>query len=179
MTPLQGQAFERDIAELEAAEAQRPKPPQRYMLMKYVGGEAVPVHRLFVDGEPEDQVEAIDNDFLNFSTTVIRLTASVVLQGGVAVVKGDYPLSYCEDTVIPNLQVLHSNESQKNFEKRMMKLKMTPWGNVDETPLRVQPNSTWHAGYFGGVVDAGEFKPLSKKDGDVIPIAYVGRKPEE
>jgi hypothetical protein len=164
MPPAERTAFEQGIAELEAVEATRPQPPQRYMLIKYQGGEAVPVHHLFLEVGRGDEVVAIDNDYTNFTTATIRIAASVVSSQGVAVAKGDYPLTYREDVTVPNLQILHSDESQKAFEERMLQIKMTPHGDIKESSPKVLPNATWRTGVRGGVQDCGKSDPLTAEE---------------
>jgi len=176
LTSEQRRRFVADITELERQSRGAYEPTPRYSLTKSINGEDVPIHRLFVDARPGDGVTALDGDYLNFDVMKVRITIEPVPIGGVAV--GKYrrpPAVESQEFDIPNLVVNASDEkSQRAFEKEMLQTKETLQGDVDETPLKVQPNATWRAGCFGQVVNAGKFDPLSKDDS--VPVAHIGRE---
>src|SRR5258708_2481681 len=72
--PSQYAVFAQEIEELEAAQSRAYPPVPRYRLVKYQDGEETPVHRLFVNAGIGDEVEAVDGDYLNFTTTKIDVT---------------------------------------------------------------------------------------------------------
>jgi hypothetical protein len=147
------------------------------MIVKYVDGQEHLMHRLFLEAGPHDEVTATDGDFTNMTTAWFTKTVAPVVEDGLTVVKGEQPPSVWSDLVsVQNLQIIHSDVSQKNFEASMFQAKLTPQGDIDERPLRVQPNANLakRAMCHGKIVDAGAFDPLSQAD--AVPIGYVGRK---
>lgn len=133
------------------------------------------VHRLFLDAELNDEVEAVDGDFTNFTTVTVRVIVEPVIADGLTVAKGDRPPSVeSEEVTVPNLYVVNSDESQKNFEESMLQVKRTKYGDI-ENHLPIQPNADLgaRAMCYGQVVDAGTFEPLTADD--PVPAGYVGR----
>jgi hypothetical protein len=173
LTQAQRQAFERKIQGLEESCRKAYEPAPRFMLVKYQDGQEIPLHRLFIDAQRNDEVEAVDGDFLNFTTATIRVTVEPVTVDGLTIVKGNRPPSaWSEELVVPNIYISDSDQSQKDFEDAFLQVKRTAQGDID-THLQIQPNAIWRAGCHGLVVDAGKFDPISEDD--VVPVDYVGR----
>jgi hypothetical protein len=173
LTQGQREIFQRQIQGLENSQRQAYEPAPRFVLNKYQDGQEIPVHRLFLDAQRKDEVEAVDGDFLNFTTTRVRVTAAPVSTAGVAVAKGGRPpATYSTEVVVPNLYIMHSDQSQSDFEDSLLQVKSTAQDDID-THLKIQPNATWAAGCHGRIVDAGRFDPLTP--GDAVPHDYVGR----
>jgi hypothetical protein len=173
LTQGQREIFQRQIQGLENSQRQTYEPAPRFALNKYQDGQEIPVHRLYLDAQRNDEVEAVDGDFLNFTTAKIRVTAEPVTVDGLAIVKGNrLPSAWSEEVVVPNLYILSSDQSQKDFEDSLLQAKTTAQGDID-THLKIQPNATWAAGCHGRIVDAGRFDPLTP--GDAVPHDYVGR----
>jgi hypothetical protein len=172
-TREQHQAVVKQIEELRAMEQRSFAPVPRFMIMKYAYGKEVGVHRLFMDAGPGDIVEPLDGNYTNFTTTTIRRTHEPVAEGGLAIRKGNRPSIESEEVTVPNLYILHSDKSQKNFEDSFLQVKTTKQGDIDDH-LPILPNATWRAGCHGQVVDAGAFDPLTPDD--PVPVGHVGRK---
>jgi hypothetical protein len=164
-TQEQQQSVLKQIEELRVMEQRSFAPVPRFMLVKFAGGEEFAVHRLYVDAGPHDVVESLDGNFTNFARVTIRRTHAPVIEGGLAVRKGDRPLVQTEEITLPNLYVIHSDQSQKDFEDSLLQVKMTRQGDID-THLPVQPNADLGARAMchGKIVDAGRFDPLTPDD---------------
>jgi len=174
MTPEQRQAVLCQIEELRAMELRSFAPIPRFTLMKYAGGEEFAVHRLFLDAGLKDVVESVDGNYTNFTTvTVSRTYAPADVTDGLGISNGNRPTIEIEEVTVPNLYIVHSDESQKDFEDAFLQVKKTPQGDIN-THLPIQPNATWRAGCHGQVVDAGTFDPLTPDD--PVPVDHVGRK---
>ena len=133
-------------------------------LEEIIEGQEIPVHRLFLDAQRNDGVEAVDGDFLNFTTAKVRVTATPVDTGGTAVAKGDRaPSAWSEEVVVPNLYVVPCDKSQKDFEESFLQVKMTPYGEP-RTSLKIQPNSKWLAGVDGHIADCGPSAPVTSDE---------------
>jgi hypothetical protein len=164
LIPGQLSALEQKIARLEAADRRAYAPVPRYQLVKYVDGREIPVHRLYLDAGAADEVDTVDGDFLNFTTTRVRVTVEPVVESGLTIAKGTTrPKTWSEEVTVQNLQITNNADAQKGFEESQLQVKMTPQGDID-THLPIQPNATWRAGRFGRVVDAGKFDPLTPKE---------------
>jgi hypothetical protein len=171
LTPCQRQDIERKIQGLEDSCRQAYEPAPRFALIKYEDGEEIPVHRLFIDAKRNDEVEAVDGDFCNFTTAKIRVTVEPVTVDGLAIVKGNRPPSaWSEELIVPNLYIVNNAEAQKDFEQSVMQAKVTPYGDI-KTTLRVQPNADLgkHTGVNGRVMDCGSFDPLTSEE-----MTYAG-----
>ena len=166
LTAQQRQAFEREIEGLEESRRQTYEPAPRFMLVKYEDGREKPVHRLFIDAQRNDEVEAVDGDFLNFTTAKIRVTVEPVTVDGLTIAKGNrLPSAWSEELVVPNLYVVNSDRSQKDFEDAFLQTKSTPQGDI-KTTLRIQPNADLgkRTGVNGRVMDCGSFDPLTSDE---------------
>lgn len=164
LTPEQRSVFEQSIKELESAQGRAYSAVPRYRLLKSIEGQEIPVHRLFLDAQRNDGVEAVDGDFLNFTTAKVRVTATPVDTGGTAVAKGDRaPSAWSEEVVVPNLYVVPCDKSQKDFEESFLQVKMTPYGEP-RTSLKIQPNSKWLAGVDGHIADCGPSAPVTSDE---------------
>jgi hypothetical protein len=174
LTPGQLSALEQKIERLEAADRRAYAPVPRYQLVKYADGREVPVHRLYLDAGAADEVDAIDGDFLNYTTTKVRVTVEPVVESGLTIVKGTTrPKTWSEEVTVQNLRIVNSADAQNGFEESHLQMKYTPQGDIRECrpdlnqvrpALPVQPNATWRAGRFGQVVDAGKFDPLTPEE---------------
>jgi hypothetical protein len=113
------------VHELEQLESisQVDTSPSRYQLMKSIDGREAPVHRLYLDAGRDDHVEAVDGDFLNFTTTTVRVTVEAVAVQGVAVRKGDRPLNESFISIVPNLVIVNNDDSQQKFDQGMIQLR--------------------------------------------------------
>jgi hypothetical protein len=164
LTPGQRQAFEREIEALEFSQSCAYEPTPRFTLVKYQDGRETPVHRLFLDAGRNDEVSAVDGDFLNFTTAKVRVTVEPVTVDGLTIAKGNRPPSaWSEELTVPNLCVVNSDQSQKEFEDSVLQAKTTAHGDID-THLKIQPNASWRAGCHGQVVEAGKFEPLTPEE---------------
>jgi hypothetical protein len=164
LTPGQLSALEQKIERLEAADRRAYAPVPRYQLVKYADGREIPVHRLYLDAGVGDEIDAVDGDFLNFTTTKVRVTVEPVVESGLTVAKGmTRPKTWSEEITVQNLQITNNADAQKGFEESHLQVKTTPQGDID-THLPIQPNATWRAGRFGQVVDAGKFDPLTPEE---------------
>jgi len=138
-------AARRQEIESKISELRQPKtfsPVPRFMLLKYVNGSQRFVHHMFLDAGPGDIVESINGDYLDFTSVSISVTSKIVTQGGVGVRKGDRPIEESEEVTLPNLYVIRSDVSQRNFEQSMLRMKFTVQGDPDTRPLRVLPNGS-------------------------------------
>lgn len=151
----------RRIGDLELERLREFKPEPRYMLMRYDNGRELLVHREFVDAGPEDVVEPIDGDLLNFTTAKVTVTVSASSDNGILVRRGDRPFAETQEFIVPNLRVVNSATGQARFENAMLQTAMSD-GEPVETPLKVQPNAAW--------ADAGRFRALTPDE-----IATLGR----
>jgi hypothetical protein len=169
-TPEQQQAVVIQIDELRAREQRAFAPVQRFQLVRYAGGEEFGVHRLFMDAGRGDIVEPLDGDYLNFTTVTIRRTyAPADSAGGFAV----RPPVESEEITVPNLYIVHSDESQKDFEKSFLQTKINPRGDIKES-LTVQANADLgkRTGVCGFVQDCGSSAPLTPDE--IIEVGLQG-----
>jgi hypothetical protein len=164
LSTAQRQEIEFQIAKLRADEQRTFAPVPRFMLLKYSEGSQLLVHHLFLKTGPGDIVESVNGDFLDFTTVTLRVTSKVVTEAGLGVRKGNRPVEETEEITLPNLYLVASDVSQRNFEQSMLQIKINQQGDIDQSPLRVLPNATWDAGFYGKVEDAGESEPLTSAD---------------
>ncbi|HEY1659975.1 MAG TPA: hypothetical protein VGG14_16600 [Candidatus Sulfotelmatobacter sp.] len=122
MTSDQRAEFVRELERLESMSTIDTSPP-RYQLMKSIDGRETPVHRLYLDAGRDDHVEAVDGDFLNFTTTTVRVTVEAVAVQGIAVRKGDRPLNESFTSILPNLVIVNNDDSQQEFDRNMVQLR--------------------------------------------------------
>lgn len=161
LTPGQRSVFEQSIKELEAAQGRAYTPLPRYQLLKSIAGRETPVHRMYLNAQRNDEISAVDGDFLNFATTRVLVTVAPVSTEGVAIAKGSQPpTTYSADVVVPNLQIVNDDDAQKEFESSALQVKLTPQGDI-KISLKIQPNSKWLAGVDGHVADCGPSAPVS------------------
>lgn len=172
LTLAQRCQFEAAIAELEQVDRRAFSPAPRYSLIKYINGQEIPVHRLYLDAGPGDEVFAVDDDFLNFGMASVTVTVEPALAEGLVGSRSCGP-SVSSRIEIPNLQIVNSDVRQQEFEDGMFQVKVTPQGDID-SHLKIQPNARWRAGDCGTVTDCGKFEPLTPDD--AVPNDYVGRK---
>jgi hypothetical protein len=144
----------------------------RFMLVKYIGGEQLLVHRLFCDAGRDDVIDAVDGDFLNFGITKIKITVEAVGDNGLRVRKGSSPLSETSEVLVPNLQIVNSSTEQGKFEQAFLQQKFNSWDEPDESPLKVLPNSTWATGFYGRVEDAGGHRPVMMREAVEMGIQH-------
>jgi hypothetical protein len=167
LTPGQLSALEQKIERLEAADRRAYTPVPRYQLVKYADGRENPVHRLYLDAGAADEVDAVDGDFLNFTTTNVRVTVEPVVESGWTIAKGDRrPKTWSEEVTVQNLQITNNADAQKGFERSQLQVKTTPQGDI-KTTLKIQPNADLGArtGVEGGrVMDCGPFNPLTPEE---------------
>jgi hypothetical protein len=179
LTPGQRQDFERKIHGLEESCRKAYEPAPRFMLIKYDDGREIPVHRLFIDAQRNDEVEAVDGDFLNFTTARIRVTVEPVTVDGLTIVKGNRPPSaWSEELIVPNLYVVNNAEAQKDFEKSVLQVKETPQGDI-KTTLPIQQNADLgkRTGVNGRVMDCGSFEPLTSEEMANAGLQGAGVRP--
>ena len=119
MTTEQKDSIIRQLNDLELVRLREYAPTPRFFLTKSVDGVDVPVHRIYVDAGTFDEVDAIDGDYLNFTTTTVRVTVELVSSGGLAVRKGDKPPVTVEEMTVHNLRVINSVTKQHDFEDTM------------------------------------------------------------
>ena len=158
LTPDQRDAFVRDLEELEAMSPKDTSAP-RYVLIKYQDGRETPVHRLYLDAGPNDEVDAVDGDFLNFGTTKVRVTVEPVPVKGLAIAKGNQPPSWTHECEVPNLQIVNSEEAQRDFEANHLQIRLTAHGDIKEASPKILPNAFW--------TDA-KFQPLTPSEIEVL-----------
>lgn len=166
LTPAQRTGLERGIGELEVSHRRAYSPIPRFMLIKYQDGQELEVHRMYVGAGPHDQIDPVDGDFTNFATTRVRVTVESVADGGLAIRRGDRPLTESQEVTVQNLQIINNAEAQKDFEESFLQVKETPQGDI-KTSLAVRPNADLGArtGIEGGLVaDCGSFDPLTREE---------------
>jgi hypothetical protein len=158
------EALAQEAARLEAAAARakaRDHIP-RYCVMKSRGDD-IPVHRLFTNAKCNEKVVAMDTDFLNYHLAPVRtITTYPAFENGFA---WRPPLSEVTSTeFVPNLQALSAKtaKDQDAFEEEMLQTKTNEYNEIDESPLKIQPN--WDLGKRTGVGggrigDCGESRP--------------------
>jgi hypothetical protein len=138
----QRQEIESQIARVQSDEHRTFSPAPRFQLLKYLDGEQRLVHHLFLESGPGDIVESLNGDFTDFTNITLRMTSKITTEDGVGVRKGNRPVEEVEEITLPNLYVIRSDVSQRNFESSMLRIRLTPQGDIDTTPLRVLPNAT-------------------------------------
>ena len=149
LTPKHKQMIADQILELAKRARRTFGPIPRFMLAKYQGGERQEVHRLFVGAIQGEVVEPLDGDYLNFCDLTFKVTMKPVIEEGHTVAKGDKPprkdeeeegeIIYERETVtVPNLHVVHSDQSQMKFDMSQLQYKLTAQGdiNVSENPQK-------------------------------------------
>lgn len=128
----QQRAMESQIAELRSQAQRLFVPAPRFVLIKYRDGERVEVHRLFVDAGRWDEVEALDGNYLNFCDINVTVTTEPVVEKGLCVKKGDaIPQATTAVLSVPNLQIVHSDKSQRKFEATKLQYKLTKQGDIN------------------------------------------------
>jgi hypothetical protein len=166
LTAAHRRAFEREITALESSQRKAYEPIPRFQLVKYADGKEIPVHRLYTNASRNDEIEAVDGDFLNFTTAKIRITVEPVPEDGHAIAKGDRrPEVWEEEVTVQNLQIINNAEAQKDFEKSILQIKETSHGDI-KTTLPIQQNADLgkRTGVNGRVMDCGSFDPLTSEE---------------
>jgi hypothetical protein len=161
--PSQFNVFAQEIEELEAAQSRAYPPVPRYRLVKYQDGEEIPVHRLFVNAGISDEVEAVDGDYLNFTTTKIDVTVRLLSNPKA---RANPENVWSEARTVQNLRIVNNAEAQQKFEDAVLQAKYDPPGNI-KTKLRTQPNADLGArtGVEGGrVADCGNHRSFTVKE---------------
>ena len=176
--PSQFNVFAREIEELEAAQSRVYPPVPRHRLVKYQDGEEIPVHRSFVNAESADEVEAVDGDYLNFTTTKIDVTVRLLPNPKA---RANPELVWNEAKTVQNLRIVNNAEAQQKFEQAVLQAKYDPSGNI-KTKLRVQPNADLgtRTGVEGGrVADCGVHRPLTAQERDEAGLRGAEVRPED
>ena len=103
LIPSQRDEFVRELEGLESMSKVDTSAP-RYMLIKYQDGRETPVHRLYLDAGPHDEVDCVDGDFLNFTSAKVKITIAPVVNSGFAIAKGNTrPEVYEQEVSVPGL----------------------------------------------------------------------------
>jgi hypothetical protein len=160
LTHAQRMSFKAEIDQLKAQVDRAYTPLPRYALMKAASGSDVPVHRLFLNANEDQEVIAIDDDFLNFATTKITVTVQPEVQGGYAARPRRESIS---EFWVPNLQIVGASDAQqREFEENFLPIKTTLQGDISMR-LPIQPNADLgrRAGCYGKVTDCGKFRPVT------------------
>lgn len=176
--PSQFNVFAQEIEELEAAQSRAYPPVPRYRLVKYQDGEEIPVHRSFVNAGSADEVEAVDGDYLNFTTTKIDVTVRLLPNPKA---RANPELVWNEAKTVQNLRIVNNAEAQQKFEQAVLQAKYDPSGNI-KTKLRVQPNADLgtRTGVEGGkVADCGVHRPLNAQERDEAGLRGAEVRPED
>ncbi len=176
--PSQYAVFAQEIEELEAAQSRAYPPVPRYRLVKYQDGEETPVHRLFVNAGIGDEVEAVDGDYLNFTTTKIDVTVRLLPNPKA---RANPELVWSEAKTVQNLRIVNNTEAQQKFEQAVLQVKYTPQGDI-KTTLPVQPNADLgvRTGVEGGrVADCGVHRPLNAEERVNAGLKGVEVRPED
>jgi hypothetical protein len=132
------------------------------------------VHRLFVNAGDDDEVGAINGDFLDYTTTKVKVTLEPVPdKDGIAGGRGESETRIVE---VSNLQIVPMSEAkQADFEKSLLQYKITLQGDISETPLKVMVN--WdlgkRTGVYGQIMDCGESAPLKRSE-EYSPERFEG-----
>jgi hypothetical protein len=161
--PSQFNVFAQEIEFLEEAEARAYPPVPRYRLVKYQDGEEISVHRLFVNAGTADEVEAVDGDFLNFTTTKIDVTVRLLPNPKA---RANPKNVWSEEKIVQNLVIVNNPEAQRKFEEAMLQVKYDPSGNL-RTKLPVEANADLgtRTGVEGSkIADCGPYKPLNTNE---------------
>jgi hypothetical protein len=125
MTTEQKDGVIRQLNDLELRKVREYPPAPRYFLVKSIDGVEAAVHRLFVDATRDDEVEAVDGDFLNFTTARVKVTVEPVVTSGLTVAKGNRPPAVItEEVVVPNLYVVNNDAAQIVFEDSASQLRV-------------------------------------------------------
>lgn len=165
LTQEQLASLKKEIDDLDARAAECYKPVPRYCLMKSTPKRDVAVHRLFIAATEDDEVTAVNGDFLNFYTVKIRMTLEPVIQNGVCAAQRSEPVT--REITVNNLQIVPmSAEHQEKFEAGHLQYKATPQGDISERTLRLLPNADLgkRTGVNGRVEDCGRMAPLSAEE---------------
>jgi len=167
MTKTQLASLRQEVDYLDARVKRLYPPVPRYCVTKSEGGRDIAVHRLFVGATEDDEIEAINGDFLDFTTTKVKVTLEPVPdKDGIAGGRGQSETRIVE---VSNLQIVPmSTEQQIKFEGKFLPFKLTPQGDISEKPLRVMVNAdlgkrTWN-GDTGMIEDCGTFEPLTARE---------------
>jgi hypothetical protein len=115
LTPEQKDALILKIHEAELTRLQEFTPVVRHQLVKYYGTEEYLVHRLFLDAERDDEVQARNDDFLDFTDVKITIKIESVVSDGHTVRRGDRPLSTTQEFLLPNLYIADSENEYRTF----------------------------------------------------------------
>jgi hypothetical protein len=168
------QTFLDEIADLETEATRTFDPAPRYSLVKSIDGRQRAVHRLFLGVDDICEVQAINDDFLDFTSVPYRVTVTPVPMAGLAVGKYRRPpqVEIVEDVMIPNLQIVNSLKVQKDFEESHLQVKLTPYGDPQRT-LRVQPNASWKTGVCGHIADCGPSAPITPEEATMAGLDGV------
>jgi hypothetical protein len=171
-------AFLDEIAELEAEASRNFDPSPRYCLIKSISNEQREIHRVFLGVDACCEVQAVNDDFLDFTFVPYRVTIAPVPMSGVAVGKYRRPpqVEVERDVMIPNLQIVNSDKAQEDFRKSHLQVKLTPYGDIKMT-LPVQPNSKWATGVCGHVTDCGSSDPVTPEEARIAGLAGAEVRP--
>jgi hypothetical protein len=165
-------AFLDEIAELEDEVSRNFDPAPRYCLIKSTSNEQREVHRMFLGVDAFCDVQAVNDDFLDFTFVPYRVTVAPIPTDGFAVGKYHRPpqVEIERDVQIQNLQIVNSDKAQEDFAKSHLQVKFTPYGEPKMT-LPVQPNSKWATGVGGGrIADCGSSEPMTPEEATIAGL---------
>jgi hypothetical protein len=170
LVPKSREMLERLIAgleELEQRERQR-TPIPRYQLTKSIDGREVGVHRLFMNAGPNDEVGCRNDNYLDYGKVESRI---VVKPAGYLSEDLAWKCGLQEEPrveLIDNLYIVKNADRQDRFEDSMLQTKQTLQGDVNESPLKVQPNvnAGWSVGVDGKIEDLTEQDVIDAKKED-------------
>jgi hypothetical protein len=174
LTDEQKTSLRKEVDDLSSQVDKAYTPVPRYCLMRSAGGRDTPVHRLFVNAGDDDEVGAINGDFLDYTTTKVKVTLEPVPdKDGIAGGRGESETRIVE---VSNLQIVPMSEAkQADFEKSLLQYKITLQGDISETPLKVMVN--WdlgkRTGVYGQIMDCGESAPLKRSE-EYSPERFEG-----
>ena len=178
LTPAQREDFLKELSQLESMSPVDTS-PHRYMLIKYKDGRETPVHRLYLDAGPNDEVDCIDGDYLNFGMTKVRVTVEPVVTSGFAIAKGNrQPKAWEQEVAVQNFLITNNPDMQKDFENSFLQVKTTPQGDI-KTSLRIQSNADLgkRTGVNGRVMDCGDFDPLTPDERKLVGLQGADVRP--
>jgi hypothetical protein len=143
MTPQQKDYIIHQLNDAELRKVREYPPAPRFFLTKSVDGVETAVHRLYLDAGRDDEVEARNGNYLDFTDVKVTVTVEAAADNGVGVRRGNRPLSETQQFIAPNLYIVDSPVEQEIFENTMLQVRTTPRGDIDQL-LSIE------CGTFGG-----------------------------
>jgi hypothetical protein len=151
------ESFVAEIEDLEAQELRAYDPLPRYALLKSTINGDIALHRLFLSASPDQEIIAVDDDFLNFTVAKVTVIVEDVTDGYAACPRRE------STAWVPNLQIVGASAAQqREFEENFLPIKTTLQGDISMR-LPIQPNADLgrRAGCYGKVTDCGKFRPAT------------------